>query len=160
MSSTSGAIRCWADRGHVARPAWGSRGRGSIPAGRATFGGGGSYSRASGLDEVFELKQRLVEAEVKRQAAEKAAAESQRVRQELQRRLTQTRWLLAAVLAVLLLAVGALAWAELEAPPLGTMSLGAQDSLPGLTALSVAMQRAVAWVQALAGSLWRKGGAF
>ncbi|GLC72512.1 hypothetical protein PLESTF_001259000 [Pleodorina starrii] len=59
MSSTSGAIRCWADRGHVARPAWGSRGRGSIPAGRATFGGGGSYSRASGLDEQAGRMQQL-----------------------------------------------------------------------------------------------------
>ncbi|GLI63754.1 hypothetical protein VaNZ11_006827, partial [Volvox africanus] len=39
--------------------------------------------------QVFELKQRLVEAEVQRQAADKVAAEAQLVRQKLKRTLTQ-----------------------------------------------------------------------
>ncbi|EFJ39596.1 hypothetical protein VOLCADRAFT_100780 [Volvox carteri f. nagariensis] len=92
--------------------------------------------------QVFELKQRLVEAEVKRQpfwlqfgstgdAAEKDAKESQNGRQQLERRLTLTRWLLAAVSFVLLLAIGALAWAELESPPLGTMTLATITSPAG-----------------------------
>eukprot|EP00198_Chlamydomonas_reinhardtii_P009258 XP_001698595.1 predicted protein [Chlamydomonas reinhardtii] len=59
--------------------------------------------------QVFELKQRLVESEVQRQA----------------------RWALAAVAALLLVAAGVLLWAELEAPPLGTMALP-PGGVPGL----------------------------
>ncbi|KAG2449388.1 hypothetical protein HYH02_005538 [Chlamydomonas schloesseri] len=97
------------------------------------FGPGGSSSSSMSAEEmgrmmhmqqqVFELKQRLVESEVKRQAAEKATdtARSEAVR--LRRRLMQTRWVLAAAVALLLATAGVLLWAELEAPPLGTMAL-------------------------------------
>lgn len=44
---------------------------------------------------------------------------------------TQARWALAAVAALLLVAAGVLLWAELEAPPLGTMALP-PGGVPGL----------------------------
>ncbi|GIM11232.1 hypothetical protein Vretimale_14748 [Volvox reticuliferus] len=144
----------------------------------AASGGGGDglhdpWKLQQLQSQVFELKQRLVEAEVKRQAAEKVAVEVQQVRHQLQRTLAQTRWLLAAVALLLLLTTGVLAWAELEAPPLGTMVLstaatgtggrngGPSTALAAVAAVVVAAGRCVAgWVEAAAQMLSRRGVTF
>ncbi|PNW77998.1 hypothetical protein CHLRE_10g460201v5 [Chlamydomonas reinhardtii] len=135
-------------------PGWQGRGRrrgGSavVPAAwrERTYRGGGGGAEGFGpgssmnseetgrmmqmQQQVFELKQRLVESEVQRQAAEKANSTAQSEAERLRHRLMQARWALAAVAALLLVAAGVLLWAELEAPPLGTMALP-PGGVPGL----------------------------